>query len=126
MPGLKALKDIAQLKNELDVSGIVFTLGPRINAAGRVAHGRSAVDLLVAESEAEANAMAEKINLKNEVRKQFDTDITEEAIAMIEGNEALRSAKSTVLFKNTWHKGVIGIVAARCVEKFYQTNGDPN
>ena len=120
MPGLKALKDIAELKNELDVSGIVFTLGPRINAAGRVAHGRSAVDLLVAESEAEANAMAEKINLKNEVRKQFDTDITEEAIAMIEGNEALRSAKSTVLFKNTWHKGVIGIVAARCVEKFYR------
>ncbi len=109
-----------ELKNELDVSGIVFTLGPRINAAGRVAHGRSAVDLLVAESEAEANAMAEKINLKNEVRKQFDTDITEEAIAMIEGSEALRSAKSTVLFKNTWHKGVIGIVAARCVEKFYR------
>jgi single-stranded DNA-specific DHH superfamily exonuclease len=64
--------------------------------------------------------MAEKINLKNEVRKQFDTDITEEAIAMIENNEALRSAKSTVLFKNTWHKGVIGIVAARCVEKYYR------
>jgi single-stranded-DNA-specific exonuclease len=120
MPGLKALKDIAGLRNDLDVSGIVFTLGPRINAAGRVAHGRSAVDLLVAETEAEANALAEKINLKNEVRKQFDTDITEEAIAMIEGNEALRSAKSTVLFKNTWHKGVIGIVAARCVEKFYR------
>ncbi len=120
MSGLKALKDIAGLKNELDVSGIVFTLGPRINAAGRVAHGRTAVDLLVAETEEEANALAEKVNLKNEVRKQFDTDITEEAIAMIEGNEALRSAKSTVLFKNTWHKGVIGIVAARCVEKFYR------
>jgi single-stranded-DNA-specific exonuclease len=54
------------------------------------------------------------------VRKQFDSDITEEAIAMIEGNELLRSAKSTVLFKNTWHKGVIGIVAARCVEKYYR------
>jgi single-stranded-DNA-specific exonuclease len=120
MPGLKALKDIAGLRNDLDVSGIVFTLGPRINAAGRVAHGRSAVDLLVAETEDEANSLAEKINLKNEVRKQFDTDITEEAIAMIEGSEALRSAKSTVLFKNTWHKGVIGIVAARCVEKFYR------
>lgn len=120
MPGLKALKDIAGLKNELDVSGIVFTLGPRINAAGRVAHGRAAVDLLVSKTEEEANLLAEKINLKNEVRKQFDSDITEEAIAMIEGSESFRTAKSTVLFKNTWHKGVIGIVAARCVEKYYR------
>ena len=120
LPGLKALKEIAAIKSDLDVSGIVFTLGPRINAAGRVAHGRAAVDLLIAQSEAEALGLAEKINLKNEVRKQFDADITEEAIAMIEGDEALRSAKSTVLFKNTWHKGVIGIVAARCVEKYYR------
>jgi len=119
-PGLKALKEIAAIRNDLDVSGIVFTLGPRINAAGRVAHARTAVDLLIAETEEAANDLAEKVNLKNEVRKQFDSDITEEAIAMIEGNESLRAAKSTVLFKNTWHKGVIGIVAARCVEKFYR------
>ncbi len=119
-PGLKALKEIAGTRAELDVSGIVFTLGPRINAAGRIAHGRAAVDLLISRSEAEANDLAEKLNLKNEIRKQVDSDITEEAIAMIEGNDLLRSAKSTVLFKNTWHKGVIGIVAARCVEKFYR------
>lgn len=120
LPGLKALKEIAGTRNELDVSGIVFTLGPRINAAGRVAHGRAAVDLLIAKSETEANELAEKLNLKNEVRKEFDSSITEEAIAMIETNNLLRPAKSTVLFKNTWHKGVIGIVAARCVEKFYR------
>jgi single-stranded-DNA-specific exonuclease len=120
LPGLKALKDIANIKNDLDVSGIVFTLGPRINAAGRVAHGRAAVELLIAKTEEEANALAEKINLKNEVRKEFDSSITEEAIAMIETNNSLRSSKSTVLFKNTWHKGVIGIVAARCVEKYYR------
>lgn len=120
LPGLKALKDIAGIKNDLDVSGVVFTLGPRINAAGRVAHGRAAVDLLIAKTEHEANALAEKINLKNELRKEFDMSITEEALAMIETNDALRVAKSTVLFKNTWHKGVIGIVAARCVEKFYR------
>ena len=120
LPGLKALKDIAAIRNDLDVSGIVFTLGPRINAAGRVAHARAAVDLLISKSEEEANDLAEKVNLKNEVRKQFDSDITEEAIAMIEAHEAFRSAKSTVLFKNTWHKGVIGIVAARCVEKYYR------
>ena len=120
LPGLKALKDIAGIKNDLDVSGVVFTLGPRINAAGRVAHGRAAVELLVAKSESEANDLAEKINLKNEVRKEFDATITEEAIAMIETNAQLKSAKSTVLFKNSWHKGVIGIVAARCVERYYR------
>lgn len=120
IPGLKALKEIAGLKNDLDVGSIVFTLGPRINAAGRVAHGSTAVDLLIAETEVEANTLAEKVNLKNELRKEFDTSITEEALAMIETNETLKSAKSTVLFKNTWHKGVIGIVAARCVEKYYR------
>jgi single-stranded-DNA-specific exonuclease len=120
IPGLKALKEIAALRSELDISGIVFTLGPRINAAGRVAHGSAAVDLLTAQNEQEANLLAEKLNLKNEFRKQVDNDITEEAIAMIEGNESIRTAKSTVLFKNSWHKGVIGIVAARCVERFYR------
>ena len=119
-PGLKALKEIAGIKNELDISGIVFTLGPRINAAGRVAHARGAVELLISSTEEEANALAEKINTKNDLRREFDLNITEEAIAMIEGNEALLSAKSTVLFKETWHKGVIGIVAARCVEKYYR------
>lgn len=120
MPGLKALKEISGTKNELDISGVVFTLGPRINAAGRVAHARAAVDLLIAETEAEAISLAEKLNLKNELRKEFDSSITEEALSMIESNDRIKPLKSTVLFKNTWHKGVIGIVAARCIEKFYR------
>jgi single-stranded-DNA-specific exonuclease len=119
-PGLKALRDISGIKADQDVSGVVFTLGPRINAAGRVDHGRAAVELLVAESEDEANEMAGRINSTNDLRREFDVNITEEAIAMIEGNESLRTAKSTVLFKNTWNKGVIGIVAARCVERYYR------
>ena len=120
MPGLKALKEISGTKNELDISGVVFTLGPRINAAGRVAHARAAVDLLISETEAEAISLAEKLNLKNELRKEFDSSITEEALSMIASNDRIKSLKSTVLFKNTWHKGVIGIVAARCIEKFYR------
>jgi single-stranded-DNA-specific exonuclease len=120
MPGLKALKEIAGIKGEIDISSVIFTLGPRINAAGRVAHARAAVDLLIAQSEEEANTLAEKVNVKNELRKEFDSTITEEALAMIESNNLLRPSKSTVLFKNTWHKGVIGIVAARCIEKFYR------
>lgn len=120
VPGLKSLVEIAGLKNGFDVAGIIFTLGPRINAAGRIEHGSAAVKMLVAQSVGEAKAYAESLNLNNEVRKQFDSDITEEALAMIEQSETYRLAKSTVLFKDTWHKGVIGIVAARCVEKYYR------
>jgi single-stranded-DNA-specific exonuclease len=120
LPGLKALKEISQLRSELDISGIVFTLGPRINAAGRVAHASAAVELLISKSEEEALQLAEKIDLKNDLRRQFDLDTTGEALAMIDGDVILQKAKSTVLFKNTWHKGVIGIVAARCIEKYYR------
>ena len=120
MPGLRALKEIAGTKNELDISGVIFTLGPRINAAGRVAHASAAVDLLIAQTKEEAIDLAEKLNLKNDLRKEFDSSITEEALAMIESNDQVKVSKSTVLFKNTWHKGVIGIVAARCIEKFYR------
>jgi single-stranded-DNA-specific exonuclease len=119
-PGLKALKEIAGTKNDLDISGVVFTLGPRINAAGRVAHAHGAVKLLIAKTEEEANAFAEAINLKNDLRREFDLSITEEALAMISSDERRQKAKTTVLFKNTWHKGVIGIVAARCVERYYR------
>lgn len=120
LPGLKALKDIAGIKNELDISGVVFTLGPRINASGRVAHAKAAVELLIAKSEEEALVLAEKVNIKNDLRREFDSSTTEEALALIEADEVMRNAKSTVLFKNTWNKGVIGIVAARCVEKYYR------
>jgi len=119
-PGLKALKEIAGIKNELEISGIVFTLGPRINAAGRVAHARGAVELLIARTEAEANSFAEKIDVKNDLRREYDATITEEALTMIGASETLQKASSTVLFKKTWHKGVIGIVAARCIEHYYR------
>lgn len=119
-PGLKALKEIAATRNELDVSGIVFTIGPRINAAGRIAHAKGAVKLLIAKTEQEALDLAYLVNEKNDQRRIVDLDITSEALAMIEGDERLRTASSTVLFKNTWSKGVIGIVASRCIEKYYR------
>ncbi len=119
-PGLKALKEIAGIKNDLDISGIVFTLGPRINSAGRVAHANSAVELLTSSTESQALEFAEKLNLKNDLRRSFDLATTEDALAMIEADVTLQSKKSTLLFKETWHKGVIGIVAARCIEKYYR------
>ncbi|MCI0751658.1 MAG: single-stranded-DNA-specific exonuclease RecJ [Flammeovirgaceae bacterium] len=120
LPGLKALKDLSGMKYEFDISSVVFSLGPRINAAGRVAHASAAVDLLISTSDEEAVQLAEAVNVNNDTRRQFDADITEEALAMIENDVRLKNSKSTVLYKDTWHKGVIGIVAARCVEKYYR------
>ncbi len=120
IPGLKALIQISGKRSALDISGIVFTIGPRINASGRIAHADAAVKLLMSKTDDEAFVLAESINVKNEVRKQFDTDITDEAIAMIDADETCKLAKSTVLYKESWHKGVIGIVASRCIERYYR------
>lgn len=119
-PGLEALKKTAGLKNICEVSDIVFGIAPRINAAGRIAHAHAAVELLLSENPSEADALAEGINEKNILRRKFDESITDEAIAMIEANEAEMKAKTTVLFKKDWHKGVIGIVASRCIERYYR------
>jgi single-stranded-DNA-specific exonuclease len=118
--GLKALIKIAGFSRELDITNVVFGLGPRINAAGRIQHAKSAVQLLLAESEAEANEFAMAINKHNNSRREFDSNITEQALSMIRENEAMLNAKSTVLYDATWHKGVIGIVASRCIEHFYR------
>lgn len=119
-PGLKALIDLCKGNRDLTISGIVFGIGPRINAAGRMDHAGSAVALLLAKNDEEANLLAEMVNNKNDARRDFDNNITEEAIQMISSNNDLTHAKSTVLYKEDWHKGVIGIVASRCIEKFYR------
>lgn len=120
-PGLKALIELAGIKaNNVDISSIVFGIGPRINAAGRVDHAQYAVKLLIAKSLKEAETLAIPINKNNIHRKNVDTAITTEALAMIEDDLGFKEAKSTVLFKNDWHKGVIGIVASRCIEKYYK------
>ena len=119
-PGLKALIDLCKGNRDLTISGIVFGIGPRINAAGRMDHAGSAVALLLAKDEEGANLLADMVNTKNDVRRDFDNTITEEAIQMITTNDSLTHAKATVLYKEDWHKGVIGIVASRCIEKFYR------
>lgn len=118
--GLKALIKIAGLSRELDITNLVFGLGPRINAAGRIQHAKAAVQLLLAESEEEADAFAMAINKHNNSRREFDSSMTEQALAMIRESETLMHAKTTVLYDATWHKGVIGIVASRCIEHFHR------
>ncbi|UBM57948.1 single-stranded-DNA-specific exonuclease RecJ [Marinilongibacter aquaticus] len=119
--GLKALKEVSGFQGEMNIENVVFTLGPRINAAGRIAHAQSAVDLLLSKNYEEAVDFAYKIQAHNTERKTHDSQITEEALAMISTDPwMLHEAKSTVLFKHDWHKGVIGIVASRCIEHFYR------
>ncbi|MDN5201663.1 single-stranded-DNA-specific exonuclease RecJ [Fulvivirgaceae bacterium BMA10] len=120
MAGVQALIEIAGLSDNLDISSIVFSIGPRINAAGRIGHAKASVELLISKNEDDTLSYAKKIDDQNSRRRGYDTDITEEAIRMIENGEHGESLKSTVLFKNDWHKGVIGIVASRCMEKYYR------
>ncbi|MFT4031855.1 MAG: single-stranded-DNA-specific exonuclease RecJ [Siphonobacter sp.] len=118
--GLKTLIKAAGLKPPLDITGVVFGLSPRINAAGRIKHAYDAVNLLLCENEKEAEEFAQIINTHNSDRREFDSRITREALDMIEENDWMRTAKSTVLFKNDWNKGVVGIVASRCIERYYR------
>ncbi len=119
-PGLKALIDVAGLRGKVTISGIVFGIGPRINAAGRMTHAGLAVELLLSESYKSAELVALKVNSNNDERRSFDSTITQEAFKMIESDDKVKTAKSTVLFKSDWHKGVLGIVASRCIDKFYR------
>lgn len=120
-PGLKALLEIAQTKERiLDISDLVFVIGPRINAAGRIAHGSEAVNLLIETDAILAKEKAEKIQLNNDTRKEEDKSTTEEALEMLRNNIDTNKKRSTVLFQPHWHKGVIGIVASRLIEKYYK------
>jgi single-stranded-DNA-specific exonuclease len=118
-PGLQALIDLAGFRSEIDINNIVFGIGPRINASGRISHAKTAVKLLLSKDIAEATSIADIINDKNTERRNFDTNITREALEMIE-QDSNPTAKATVLFKKDWHKGVIGIVASRCIDMYYR------
>jgi len=118
--GIKAILDLANIKKEITINELVFTIGPRINAAGRLESGRNAVALLVSNNHDHAKESGFNINTTNTERRTIDTTITQQAISMIDGNTELIYKKSTVLFHPDWHKGVVGIVASRLTEKYYR------
>lgn len=113
--GLKALMTVANRSEKLMISDIVFGLAPRINAAGRIEHGKKAVELLIEEDFLKAKDKAEYIEKHNFTRRELDQSITEEALKQIDPDK-----KSTVVFSNKWHKGVVGIVASRLIETHYK------
>jgi single-stranded-DNA-specific exonuclease len=118
--GVKTLMEIAGRTNSYTISDVVFSLGPRINAAGRIDDAKHAVELLIACHEDEAREKGMLINGKNTERKGHDLSITDEALSMIAGDAMMIGRKSTVVFNEKWHKGVIGIVASRLTEKYYR------
>lgn len=119
-PGLKALLNMNQLAREITITNLVFVLSPRINAAGRIKQGSAAVELLVCENEDEANELAKGINDTNTQRKDLDLGTTTEAFAILENDPITEFRKTTVLFSDKWHKGVVGIVASRLIERYYK------
>jgi len=119
--GVKGIIDVCGLADkEITISDIVFKIGPRINASGRMKLASEAVELLVSRDPNFIKDKSETINVYNNDRKELDKDITDEAISLIADDEFLRSKKSIVLFNPNWHKGVIGIVASRLAEEFYR------
>ena len=118
--GYKALMSEIKLNRVLDITDLVFIIGPRINAAGRIAHGSEAVTLLIEEDYDKAIEKTKKVQQNNTDRKTLDKDTTDEAFALIEADIDFPIKKSTVLYQEHWHKGVIGIVASRMIEKYHR------
>lgn len=119
--GLKGIIDICGLTGkEITISDIVFKIGPRINASGRMMNGKEAVELLLAKDSEVAREKSENINQYNEDRRELDKKITDEANAIIDAFTDIEDRKAIVVFDPNWHKGVIGIVASRLTEKYYR------
>ena len=118
--GIKALAQLSGLVKELHINNLVFMIAPRVNAAGRMDDARKAVQMFIAETYDEALHYAEMLHSDNTDRKEADSNITEEALEMIESKEEWINRKSTVVFQPHWHKGVVGIVASRIIEHYYR------
>ncbi|HEX2627895.1 MAG TPA: single-stranded-DNA-specific exonuclease RecJ [Chitinophagaceae bacterium] len=118
--GIKALMQLSGVVKDLQINSLVFMIAPRVNAAGRMDDARKAVEMFVAETDAEALHFAEMLHNDNSERKEADISITSEALEVIAGNGEWVSRKSTLVFKETWHKGVVGIVASRLIEHYYR------
>src|SRR5438046_4358269 len=118
--GIKALAQLSGLTEKLHINNLVFMIAPRVNAAGRMDDARKAVLMFVSENYEQALQYAEMLHSDNTDRKEADSNITDEALALIRGDKFLINKKSTVVFQPHWHKGVVGIVASRLIEHYYR------
>ena len=117
---LKALLTLAGMQKHVHINSLVFIVAPRINAAGRMDDAKKAVQLFIEEDYNKALEYAELLHNDNTERKEADTNITDEALFIIENDTVLKQRKTTVVYKEHWHKGVVGIVASRLIENYYR------
>ncbi len=119
--GLQTIINFAGISGtEITISDIVFKIGPRLNASGRIEHGKKSVQILVSTDEDKSDLLGEEIDSFNEIRKTLDRDITQDALDTIENSPEFKNKNSTVLYNRDWHKGVVGIVASRVTEQYYR------
>jgi single-stranded-DNA-specific exonuclease len=118
--GLRVLMDLLGKSNAYNIRDVVFGIGPMINAAGRLLHASKAVDLMIAQDETEAQDLARELLGINQERRDIEHDIVLEAKEMVDSDLFFAEKKATVLFKETWHKGVIGIVASKMVDQYHK------
>lgn len=118
--GIRVLLENANVKKELSISDAVFIIGPRINAAGRIASGKKAVELLISEDADEARDFAKQIAEYNTTRRELDKSVTEMALEMVTTDSFYATSRSTVVWGDGWHKGVVGIVASRLIDHHYK------
>lgn len=115
-----AADDVTVFTREINISDLMFLIGPKINAAGRMENGKKAVDLLLCSNISETHTLSLDINDNNTERRNLDTDITKQAMKLIARDPEMKNSKATVLYDPNWHKGVIGIVASRLIETHYR------
>lgn len=117
---IKTLKEISGANRYLSISDLVFVIGPRVNAAGRMDDARKAVELFTEDDPDMIRSLADQLQSDNFDRKEVDKSITEEALSLIQNDSVLLQRKSTVLYQEHWHKGVVGIVASRLIDHYYR------
>lgn len=118
--GIKVLMQQGNLTGAVHLNNLVFVIAPRINAAGRMDDARKAVQLFIEDEIEKAQHYAAQLQSDNTDRKEADLSITSEALALIQGDPVMQQRKTTVLFQEHWHKGVVGIVASRLIENYYR------
>ena len=119
--GLSAIMQVASIESKkLTINDLVYKIGPRINACGRMKSGRAAVELLLTDDPIFAHQQAEEVNQHNEDRRNCDTETTKEALAQLQADPSYANRRSTVVYAPHWHKGVVGIVASRLTETYYR------
>ena len=118
--GIKALIELSGVQKKFSINNVVFIIAPRVNAAGRMDDATKAVMMFIEDDFTRAKEYAEMLHSDNSDRKEADTNITEEAVGIIESDELMMNRKTTVVFQPHWHKGVVGIVASRLIERYYR------